>query len=888
MVRRNEHEIPQKSSIIGFQKSRGSMKLNFTSILLFIGMIPLIQSCSSTKNVQSETVILDDVVVMPEEPTTYQATETQKFDLLHTELHVKFDWKKQYLLGKATLQLKPYFYETDKLELDAKGFDIHKVELKQNGKQTPLKYEYDSLVIDIILPKVFTKKDTFQVYIEYTAKPNEIKQKGSAAITDAKGLYFINPLGEEADKPMQIWTQGETESSSCWFPTIDIPNEKMTHEIYITVDEKYKTLSNGELMYQTENGNGTRTDYWKQHKPHSTYLVMMAIGDFAVVEDSWRDTVAVNYYVEHEFEQYAKDIFGLTPEMIEFFSKELGVDYPWYKYHQVVVRDYVSGAMENTSAVIHGEFLHQTKREMIDGDNQDIIAHELFHHWFGDLVTCESWSNLPLNESFATYGEYMWREYKQGRESADEHLDDDLKSYLREARYKQVDMIRYDYSDKEDMFDSHSYAKGGRILHMLRKYVGDEAFYESLKVYLTDNAYNTAEIHDLRKAFEKVTGEDLNWFFNQWFLASGHPKLDINTTYNDSTKQLDISVKQLQDRSTTPLYQLPMAVDIYTSKGKERKEIILREEEQIFTFKYAEQPKLVNVDAEKMLLCEKFENKSLDEWIYQYNSTPLYIDRLEAIAGIAPFVSTNEEAFETLLSSLNDPNENIRQQTIKKLEPVAEKRRDEVEALLIKVAKEDKTSLVRAEAILALGNYYRDTLHTTLFSAALKDSSYRVMKEALVALSKVNSEEAMKLAAGLENESNKRLQYAVAEVYAQNGDATVHPYFVKMAENVSGYAKYAFIPAYVEFLSRNTDVDVLNNALPILEKFEGGDYFSQFYAYSLMELSDAIKAEQMSNDEQIKKTTEESKLNELKTTNATLDQVKEKLDEIIAKHKDIG
>ena len=372
------------------------------AVLIFA--IFLLSGCSSSKRTStlSDDVLdyFSDTLSITPEYREYKAAETRTYDLLHTKLKVKFDWEQQYLNGYAWLRLKPYFYPTDSLVLDAKGFDIHNVSLHTADTLSPLEFSYNNRKIHIQLDKQYTRHDTFGVFVDYTAKPNELKTTAGNAITSDKGLYFINPLGEDKDKPKQIWTQGEPEASSCWFPTIDAPNERTTQEIYITVDDKYKTLSNGVLAESTMNDNGTRTDYWKMDLPHAPYLFMMAVGDFAVVKDKWRD-MEVSYYVEPKYEKYADDIFGNTPEMIDFFSDKLGVDYPWDKYSQIVVRDFVSGAMENTTATVHMENLQQTKREMLDGDYEDYISHELFHQWFGDLVTCESWSNLPLNESFA-------------------------------------------------------------------------------------------------------------------------------------------------------------------------------------------------------------------------------------------------------------------------------------------------------------------------------------------------------------------------------------------------------------------------------------------------------------------------------------------------------
>jgi aminopeptidase N len=345
----------------------------------------------------------------------YRATTPKINDLVHTKLDVRFDYKKRYMYGKEWVTLKPHQYPTDSLRLDAKGMDIKSISVVAAGKNIPLKYKYeDSLQLNIRLDRTYRNNESYTVYIDYTSKPNELKVKGSAAINDAKGLYFINPDGTEKDKPTQIWTQGETESSSAWFPTIDKPNQKTTEEISMTVQSKYVTLSNGKLVSQKANADGTRTDTWKQDLPHSPYLFMMAIGDFKIYHDKWKDK-PVDYYLEPKYAPYAKDIFGMTPEIIDFYSKTLGVDYPWYKYAQIVVRDYVSGAMENTSATLHGEYVQGTKRELLDAyynDGRSTIAHELFHQWFGDYVTAESWSNLTVNESFADFSETLWAEHK--------------------------------------------------------------------------------------------------------------------------------------------------------------------------------------------------------------------------------------------------------------------------------------------------------------------------------------------------------------------------------------------------------------------------------------------------------------------------------------------
>ena len=516
----------------------------------------------------------------------YRGSYPRLTDIIHTRLDLSFNWDSAYVYGKATIDAKPYFYPADNLVLDARGFRINSVSLKVKEDKTPLRYTYDGKKLTIQLGKTYSRDQKYTIFIDYVAMPNKLVIGEDISSSEDRGFYFINRDGKDKTKPREIWTQGETEANSSWFPTISGPQEKMTQELNITVPDEYVSLSNGSLEYSSMNGDGTRTDSWRLEKPHSTYLTMLAVGDFTITKDKWQDK-EVNYYTEPAFASTAKLVFGKTPEMIEFFSNKLGVEYPWDKYSQIVVRDFVSGAMENTTATVFFDKMNMTEGQYLDDNNEDIISHELFHHWFGDLVTAESWANLPLNESFATYGEYLWEEHKYGRDVADLKGLEDMTAYFNSARQKQVDLIRYNYADREQMFDEVTYQKGGRVLHMLRKTVGDEAFFKALNIYLTRNSYKTVEINDLRLAFEEVTGQDLNWFFNQWFLASGHPVLSIKTSYDQDKHMASVSIEQEQDLKTTPLYRIPMAVDIYSNGKVERKEIVLDRKSQSFSFSSA-------------------------------------------------------------------------------------------------------------------------------------------------------------------------------------------------------------------------------------------------------------------------------------------------------------
>ena len=761
----------------------------------------------------------------PFDAKIYNASAKRSSDVIHTDLSVSFDWEKQHVLGQAELTISPYFYASDKLILDAKGFDIHSI--KMNGKE--LTYKYDSLKINIQLDRTYNRNEEYVISIDYTAKPNELNVEASNAITDAKGLYFINPLGNE-DKPQQIWTQGETEASSCWFPTIDKPNERMTQNIAITVKDEFVTLSNGLLVNSEQHNNGTRTDYWEQKLAHTPYLAMVAVGDFNITTDKWKD-IDVDYYLEDDYHPFARAIFGRTPQMIAHFSEILGVEYPWEKYTQIVVRDFVSGAMENTTAVIHGEFVQMTDREMLDDHEDDIIAHELFHHWFGDLVTCESWANLPLNESFATYGEYIWREKGFGRMEADMHLDADLNSYLRESQRKQVDMIRFDYLDKEDMFDNHSYAKGGRVLHMLRYYLGDDAFYNGLKKYLNNNAFSTVEIHQLRIAMEEVCGEDLNWFFNQWFLASGHPLLVIDYEYDAEKKQQIVKLEQIQDQSTTPIHRLSFYIDVYENGEPKRHLVEMNKPQQDYYFDVEEEPSNVIVDAEHVLLAEIFDDKP-DQWWLEQMHAPLYMDSKIALENIS-----EKSTVQAVQHALNHNFWGIRLLGIDKAKNVQDI--NDVLGLIEQQAKDPYSTKVQSAALELLADQENNLEYTSLFESAVKEKSLLMAGAGLYGLTQVDVPQALNIAPSLE----KELPYKVASLYSEFGGADKNIFFEEMLNTTSNYDLYYASAYYVSFL-KNQDLSLLLDGVLSLEKAleNPTSWMVRVSKYRFSELKDAIQS----------------------------------------------
>lgn len=820
----------------------------------------LITACGSTKNKDNQggTKIVnptrvttdrnDEIKVRP----LYQATRTVFTDLIHTKLEVSFDWSKSWMYGKATITAKPHFYASDSLFLDAKGMEIKSVSI---GNQA-LKYTYNGAMLRIGLNKTYTKSEKYDIVIQYIAKPDERATSGSAAITSDKGLYFINPKGEDKNKMPQIWTQGETEANSVWFPTCDSPNMKSTQEILITVDEKYTTLSNGKLVSSSKNLDGTRTDHWKQDLPHSVYLFMMGIGEFKVVKDTYKrpdgTTMEVNYYVEPEWEQYAKSIFGETPAMIKFFSELTGVEYPWDKYNQIVVREYVSGAMENTGAVVFGDYVYKTDRDLLDSDDHSVIAHELFHHWFGNLVTAESWSNLTLNESFANYSQYLWDEYRYGLDVADYNAIQDAEGYFQSP--EQHDLVWFDYTDKEQMFDAHTYNKGGKILHMLRNYMGDEAFFTGLRNYLTTNQFKAAEFNQLRIAFEEVCGEDLNWFFNQWYLGKGYPVLKVEQSLSDKKNEVILKVSQQQDLTSFPLFKLPVEVGVYDGSGMHVHKIVIDQTENTFRLPVSGTLKTVVFDHQHMLLARVNHDKPVAQSVEQFYLGKRYADRMEGFQATLEKDSTSVTAQQLITAALNDPFWDVRLEGIYALGFLKGEYKSKAVEKVKTMVSADENPEVRAMCLTALFEEMKPETYEQLLKQTLaKEQSYQVLGVALAAYAGVNPVAAMAVAKSMEKDASPKMKVGIAQAYAKQGGASEFPFFKDLlgSNKVGGYnAIYALNALTVYIARQSPEIQMEAVSLYQTQYQIGGPYakmfmmqFTNYFMKAVSDQSEQTKAE---------------------------------------------
>jgi len=540
---------------------------------------------------------------------------------------------------------------------------------------------------------------------------------------------------------------------------------------------------------------------------------MLAVGKWDKVTDYWRGR-PVDYYVDPGFGPSARAIFANTPEMIEFFSKRLGYDFIWPKYAQIIVKNFVTGAMENTTAVVFGDFIEFHKDDVIeDGSNDYIIAHELFHHWFGDLVTCESWANLTLNEGFANYAEYLWQEYKYDRERADISRMNELSGYFDQAEYETHPLINYHYRDEDAIFDAHSYNKGGLVLHMLRDLVGDDAFFASLQLYLQQQAFKAAEVDDLRQAFEEVTGVDLHWFFNQWYFGNGHPVLDVNHTYDSAQKRLTITFEQTQvKKGYTSLFILPLEIAIiHQDSSIEIRKIRLDQRSQIFSFELSSPPLAVVIDPRDIQLAVVHHDVPASEYPVRVVADLSISHRLSAVRMM-------EELNPTVLRKLMaDSSYTIRAMLISYL---GEK--EDAKNLYALAQQETRPELQYfiLESLASLDKMKAKEIALRLLPTANRTP---VIYAALKAVQAVDIDNAIHWVAHFEENTSSALYAVQASIFAQKGNMVPMDFFTnERAQQISDDYLEEFIGAMALFLSAEKPA-VQDSGLAIIKS----DFFLQ-------------------------------------------------------------
>ncbi len=617
--------------------------------------------------------------------------------------------------GSAVISFARVDAEASELRLDAVAFTLASVTLDEGKGPAPAPHVYDGDALLIAIPEGVQRG---KVAIAYSAKPR-------------RGLYFLAPDEHVRGRPSQVWSQCQDEDARHWFPCHDKPHVKQTTELRVKVPKGWYALSNGALLSRETAADG-EVFHWKQAKPHPSYLVTLVTGAFAQLDGGSVAGVPVSYLVPPGREEDGRRTFAETPAMIAHFSALTGVPFPWDKYAQIVVSDFIFGGMENTSATTMYEHILLDARAALDISSDDLIAHELAHQWFGDYVTCRDWSHGWLNEGFATYFEHVERERRLGLDEYEYGLKGDLDAYLGEAsaRYQRP-VVCQDYEAPIDLFDRHLYEKGGLILHLLRCELGDEVFWKGIRLYLARHAHSIVETRDLLRALEDASGRSLERFFDQWLFKAGHPHVEIKVEHGAGS--LLIEVKQTQKTSAEiPLFCFDLEIDLYPEQGEPRREVLhVETASETFVLPEARRPRFLVLDPRFLVLGDLSAEIPSDMLRRQLAEAPSARGRWSAALRLA---SREEEGVvKDLAAALASEKEfwGVRAEAAAALGAI---RSPEALEVLLSALGATRHPKARRAVAAALGKFRKPEAAAALRKVALADESYLVEAEAAKAL----------------------------------------------------------------------------------------------------------------------------------------------------------
>ena len=643
---------------------------------------------------------------------------SRSFDVLHYRIEVAFDEPHRTVLGKVTTTLVPFLPSLAVIEFDAEQMQIHRV--TSGGRELP--FEVRPKTVAITLDRTVSFRDTLAIVIEYTARPT-------------RGLYFIRPDSAYPDRPRQIWTQGEDMDNHFWFPCYDFPNDRVTSELLITVPEPLVALSNGALAgIRTDRKAHTRTYHWRQQKPHVSYLIMLAAGEYAVLKET-AGRLPLEYYVYPRHVEDARVCFERTADMIGFFNRTIGFPYPWEKYAQVLIHEFVAGGMENTSATaLLDNIAVYDARARLDDSPVSLIAHELAHQWWGDVVTCKDWRHLWLNESFATYFDPLYHEYLLGRDEFDYLIyRNQLSGIAVDRRLGRKPIVSV------GSYGDNVYSRGSTVLHMLRFVLGDTLFWRSIRHYITKHQFQSVETNDFKVAIEEATGQNLSWFFDQWIYRAGYPVFDLSYRFSDSTRTVSLSVRQIQAMdSLTGVFRTPVEIEITASGTSAVHRVHLTSGDTTLVLPAPTRPDLVLFDRGNWILKELHFRKSDAEWLFQAERASNPTDRIRAIRVVAERADSLDGADALGRIARSDPFWGVRLEAVGALNQIRTNQNAEVVRRHLLGAMSDRRSAIRAAAVTHLRKF-RDNDVRRALREALSDSSYAVVTASLRSLARADS-----------------------------------------------------------------------------------------------------------------------------------------------------
>ena len=628
----------------------------------------------------------------------------------HIFLDLVLDIPNQSFAGTCTTTITPVRPGIKQLTFDGVDLEIDSVLIDRVSQS----FDYNGEQIEIRLQQP-TTTETIKVAIAYKVDHPQ------------RGLYFISPTADYPDKPTQVWTQGEDEDSRFWFPCFDYPGQLATSEIRVQVPEGFRAISNGELI-GTETVASGKVYHWSQKQVHPTYLMTLAVGDFSEIADEWNG-IPVTYYVEKGREADGKRSMGKTPRMVEFLSQKYGYTYPYPKYAQVCVDDFIFGGMENTSTTLLTDRCLLDERAAMDNRRtESLVLHELAHQWFGDLVVIKHWSHAWIKEGMASYAEVFWTEAEYGADDGAYYLLNEACTYIAEdsSRYRRP-IVTNVYREAIELYDRHLYEKGACVYHMIRAILGDELFERAIQTFVQDNAHQTVETVDLLRAIDKATGYNLMFLFDQYVFRGGHPEYKVVYAWDGDSNLAKLTITQKQGKkdsngSKSELFDLkiPLAFGYIEKNTKQTFNLRIHQQEQSFYFPLETKPDFISFDVGNNFLKTVALEYPVTELKNQLKHDGDPISRIYAAAALAE--KGGLEVIKALSESLNnDSFWGVRVEVAKKLGKI---KLNQAATALVAGLK-DQDARVRGAVIDALSNFKTASSYDTITQCLTQgDPSY--------------------------------------------------------------------------------------------------------------------------------------------------------------------
>jgi aminopeptidase N len=683
---------------------------------------------------------------------------SRDYDLTNAKISLRFDVDQRRVMGEVTHSLAA-------LHDGLKHFDFDSVELKiegvtLNGK--PAKFDTTPTQLRVELPNPSKMGEKYEVTVRYEGKPK-------------KGIYFILPDKNYPDRPKEIWTQGEAEDTRYYIPIYDYPNDRLTTEMMLTVPKEWETVSNGKLVSVTDAPGGMRTWDWRESLPHSSYLISVVAGEFQMSKMSAHNVPIFEYVPRGRVDRIPSTASRL-PLMIDHFGALVGVPYPWEKYSEAWVDDFVEGGMENTSATTQTSSLLVHPQLAAESPEQSdfLISHELSHQWFGDLVTCKDWADIWLNEGFATYFETAWEEHQYGADAAAFTLWQNRNQWMAQQRLFPVPIVTHDFSDSVE-YAGNVYTKAGWVLDMLRYQLGDAQFYHALKHYLEKNRGQNVVTADLSRAIEEATSVNVDRFFDQWIYGAGAPRFQVASSYDEGSRQLKLSVKQTQKvEGRVGIFDVPVEFEISTAAGKKSFLVELSKAEETLSYTLDGPPLMILFDkGDKVLKSVAFDKPAMD-WIFQLQHADTVPDRADPARALGAI--KNDDAMIAALgdAALHDKFYRIRTESLRALGRIGG---PAVHAPILAAAS-DPLPWVRAVAVSQAGNFSGNpAVAAKLEDIYRNDKAFTVRAAALGGIGQQKSADAFELlrTAAATDSPDDRLKTAALRALGALGDDRAVP-----------------------------------------------------------------------------------------------------------------